>query len=66
MFESFDNVEPIFLGQAMQDQRESLNLNMSMICCHVASELNREHQLMIERLVEQLHVPPCPNNQVRI
>ncbi len=37
---------------------------LSEICANVSSELTWEHCLMIERVVERLHVPSCPNDQV--
>ncbi len=33
---------------------------------HVASELTGEHHLMIERVVEWLHHPPCPMTKCQV
>ncbi len=34
------------------------------ICLNVSSDLTGEHHLMMENVVERLHVPPCLNDQV--
>lgn len=34
------------------------------ICLHVASDLTREHHLMIKLVIQLFNYPPCQNNQV--
>ncbi len=71
--DSFDEYEPVSVDQAIQESWSKRKSQLEHeypvtvwtlsifpeICCHVASELTGEHDLMIERVVEQLHVPPC-------
>ncbi len=40
---------------------------LSVLCeiwCHLACDLTGEHHLMIEKVIEWLHYPPCLNNLV--
>ncbi len=76
--DSFDEEDSISLRQGIRDswaKRKSqieheytgtgwvLSV-LPEICVNFLSELTGEHRLMIERVVERLHVPPCPNDQV--
>ncbi len=75
---SHDEDDTISLGQAIQDswaKRKSwleheyavtgwaLSV-LPEICLNVSSDLTGEHCLMMENIVERLHVPPCPSEQV--
>ncbi len=76
--DSIDEEDPISLGQAIQEswtkrksqlEHEYVVTGWALfvlpeIQMNVASELTGEHHLMIEMVVERLHVPHCPNDQV--
>ena len=75
---SFDEEETISLGQAIQDawakRKSRLEHEYAVtgwalsilpeIRANVLTDLTGEHRLMMENVVERLHVPPCPNKQV--
>ncbi len=76
--DSSDKEDTISLGQAIQvswtKRKSQLEHEYAVtgwalsilpeICANVLSDLTGEHHLMMENIVEGLHVPPCPNKQV--
>ncbi len=76
--DSSDKDDSISPGQAIQDSWTKMKSQLEHeyavtgwalsvlpeICANVLSDLTGEHLLMIERVVERLDVPPCPNDQV--